>query len=734
MAYNIDNVAKSLGELAALAKQQSVDTKKKPKFFFSDNTKSLMEVSGRIDSLEEELAAIGFRVEVLENLECFNVTHEKRFNIRIYDNNNTYSQFSLDGYMAIVNDFNRSVEDYLCNEIVKITGGKKYNVMVRCDVKKKGDPEFERKEYNTKMIADLIAEALSYMVYFRELQTKSYTTIGWSEYDNYLVFKYDKMYANTSSYLLRGKCEGSFAEDIKPVEEGENREKKEIEWFNTIKNIMNDSALASLILAAGISGLIRQILPFTKETNINMNIVGNRATGKSTICHFLLSIFGDPSKLEASYSDTVNSMEVARAEKPVLPYVMDERMLSVEGESDEKKKRALIIDIFREYEGKVKERLGGSYKKISGNRTTGPVISSSVESMMDILISSSDLGQFRRFIEIVLTEENWIFRNKEMAEKTEAVAYSCYGYGIQMIIKYMLSRGTDIDQLTGYFNYKFESYNKVITEQIKLLEKENNISGLSSSSKRLALILTSYEVLRNSLLYWISTILEVENSNGIDIYNSGYEELRPFEEMIDRDDFIIDKSFDIGFILLENLFGKMEGVAAYQVPINKYWEYIEKYKSAFWIVGKGKTAWEGDNRAEYIGKLEETETEYIIKILGKEYYTHYLILERVEPVKIKEYITLKENQRITGTGEKEAIAVTKFAQLTPNINNRTIEVFLSKNKDITVGYSSKKELFAKRASNSAMTIIRIKKPVNKKASGKKSTNTDKKEEKNNEDK
>ncbi|ODR38508.1 DUF927 domain-containing protein [Eisenbergiella tayi] len=706
-------VATSLKKLAEAVKEEVKDTENKPKFRFYDTRQRLEDILDEETKTNKALNDIGFLVEVLENIECFDVTKEKRFNIRITDSNDTYVEFPLDSYMKIVDSFTDSVEDFICEKINIMTGGRESKLSYE------NDGKIITKRYNTKMIADLIAEELSYLVYFNELQTKTYKAIGWDEYNNFLIFKYDGIYANT--VFLKGKCISDFAEDIVPAEEvgfskGDIKEKdtekenKCITWFTTMQKVMNGSATASLILAAGISGLVREILPYTKETNINMNIVGERASGKSTICHLLLSIFGDPTKLEASFLDTDNSMEIARAEKPVLPYVLDERMLRVEGESTEKKKHSIIISVFQEYEGKVKERLGGSYKSISGNRTTGPVISSSVESMLDILLSGKDLGQFRRFIELELTSEMRIFESKKMAEKAESVAYSCYGYGIRMIIDYMLYMGTSIEQLTDYFKNRFEKYNDIISKQIDEMESAKGMNGLSSSSKRLALIVLSYEVLRNSLLFWISRNLEIANSEGVDLYHSGIEVFKPFNEMIDSDEIIENKIGEISTLLLDNLFNKMESVAAL-VPVKEYWDYIEKNRDAFWDESKQR-AWPGSNRAEYIGKIQETQEEYIIKLLGKRNHIEYLVLERVAPDKIKQYITLKEGKLVAGKG-KEAEATAKFNALTPKVNENSISLFLQKNKDISIEFSGKAELFAKDASNSTYTILKIKKPSTK---------------------
>lgn len=743
---NEDSVVKALSELAEASRKKSGNEKNKPKFRFNNSGRTLVEVIDEVSEVQEELDGIGFQVEVLENIECHNVTKEKRFNIRITDNNNTYVEIPLDSYMQLVNLFDESPEDYIAEKLMLMTGGREYSISAIS-----GDEKTEK--YDTKRIADLIADELSYLVYFNELQTKVYSSIGWDEYEDFVIFKYDRIYANT--VFIQGKCTSDFAEDIKPSEEdgagvkiakmdnGTEKDKaaetaeatqktkdedvtvtgksREVEWFDTMRQVMNDSALASLILAAGISGLIREILPFTKETNINMNICGDRATGKSTICHLLLSIFGDPTKLESSFLDTDNSMEIARAKKPVLPYVLDERMLRVEGESKEKKKQTLIMEVFREYEGKVKERMAGSYKKISGNRTTGPVISSSVESMLDILLSTNDLGQFRRFIEVELTAEKWIFKDKEVAEKAEAVAYSCYGYGVQMIINYMLYCGRDMVVLTEYFRRRFEELNKDVSSIIEKEQKSRGVKGLSSSSQRLTLILLSYEVLRNSLLYWVFTTMEIASSEGFDSYlegDDGHQKLpfKHFEDMRHDDTVIENKGADIGMILLDNLFYKMENVLVHQRPVSYFLDYIEKYREAFYNTNfnKNKT-WDGDNRTQYIGKLGETEDEYIITLMNPQWKTHYLIVDLVEPAKISKYLKLKDYGRTSKDGSnKDAEAVSEFRKLT-DYNEQKLGLFLKNNPYIQIEGGGKEHFGNSGNGNGSCgtTVIKIKKKVQK---------------------
>lgn len=377
-------------------------------------------VCTEIDKLEKKLQKYKYRVKVCEKLECTNVTEESRYYIRISKDNGIYVDIDLLKYEEDIKDFTFNEQDFIENKICRIEGSN---------------------SKTTKNIAKHVTDYLAHVIYFREFYTLIYNKIGWDYYDwdrAGWIFKYDKIYSNVG--LLRGEARDNCAEGLEckkeildliqrvgeesdahlnkiywPTVEWENTEEElsqekktalinerygeEFEWVSFTRKLINTHPYDALILGAGISGLIRQLLPYTKENNININIVGAPASGKSTICHYLLGIFGKPEKLEGSFTDTANSMEQIRIKRPILPYVLDERMLRIEGESEKAKAHTILMDIFREYEGKVKERLGKQYEETAGERTYGPIISSSVKSMMDYVFETDDLGQYRRFME-----------------------------------------------------------------------------------------------------------------------------------------------------------------------------------------------------------------------------------------------------------------------------------------------------------------------------------------------
>ena len=71
-------------------------------------------------------------------------------------------------------------------------------------------------------------------------------------------------------------------------------------WRDKLAKLMNYSTVARIVISAACTGLIRSIMSYNKENNINMNICGKPGSDKSSLTQFALSIFGDPHALEGS--------------------------------------------------------------------------------------------------------------------------------------------------------------------------------------------------------------------------------------------------------------------------------------------------------------------------------------------------------------------------------------------------------------------------------------------------
>lgn len=429
----------------------------------------------------KKIMEFNYLVEIVENLDVLDISEKERYEIRITNTNSkVVCKISFSEFKDNLLDYNFDPDSFILDKIKRIEGAS--------DAKR------------IKEIKDTILEYLSYAIHFKQAFRYEYDTIGWDRYslDNRTrFFKYDTIISSNPS--IQGKISAQYAGDYtRSISSAVDT--KEWDWYKFTLTLMRNHPFDSLIFAVGISGLLRQILVFTKESNLNVNIQGEPASGKSTIGHYVLSFWGNPDGLEGASIDTENAAERIRARRPVMPYVLDERMLRYMNESEKRQQAELMTGVFREYEGREKERLGKQYEDSTGNRIFGPILSSSVDSMLDVLLSyNRDLGQYRRFIELSIGKaEDAVLFNKDEAEKAETMANECFGYGIRYVIEYMLFR---FGQSDDYFQDRFNKLVVRIKKQLADVQRTYDMHGMTSSSMRFALVVLSYQVLREAFIY-----------------------------------------------------------------------------------------------------------------------------------------------------------------------------------------------------------------------------------------
>jgi len=424
-------------------------------------------VKNRITQLTNNLKQYGIKVVFYEDLDIKDTSKGHKYFFRIWDENNNFIEIDTLEYRNVTLDYGHKEIDYIADKLFEMLGLKEYDKMLK--------------------ISKIIVKLISYVYYFEEYQCKIYDDIGWDKYNGEIIFKYDKIYTQSKT-VVRSHSTNSISPELFCGDDS-----LWDEWKEYAIRLMDESVEARIVLASACTGLVRSLLTYNKETNINMNIQGKAGSGKSSLCQFALSIFGNPSALEGSFIDTDNAMEIIRVKRPVIPYILDDRLLKIENTSEKRKTKELLFDVFREYEGKATERLGGAYKDVSGQRTNAPIISSSVESMLDVLLGSgSDLGQYRRFIEIKLDKKN-IFSNDSMVvEKYHELAYQNYGLGVQHIVRYILDLGED--KISDLYEQNFE----YISTKLEEKSKKIGMSGLSASASRFSLIATTYMIMERA--------------------------------------------------------------------------------------------------------------------------------------------------------------------------------------------------------------------------------------------
>lgn len=528
-----------------------------------------------------------FTVEVVEDLDVTDVTNDERYTIRIRNAaSNVEFRYSLNKFRAQLLDYGFEPDIFIIDILRRIDGAK-------------GNAEL-------KELKDRILEYLSYAIHYKELFRYEYSTVGWDRatFDNKTrVFKYaeiiSRMQETEDNYNV---IQGRIKEKYNSLYETSGNSGDSKEWTKFTIDLMNNHTHDSLLFAVGISGLIRQVLTFTKETNLNINIMGQPGSGKSTIGHYILSFFGNPTLLEGASIDTENATEHIRAERPVLPYVLDERMLRFYGDSENKQKAEFLLAVFREYEGKEKERLGKQYENLAGQRVYGPVISSSVDCMLDMLIRvGKDLGQYRRFIEFNIgkAEDETLFNAAE-ALQAEDIANRCYGYGVRYIVNYMLYR---FEQNDNYFINRFNEIKQDMKDRLADAQKVYNVNGLTSSNLRFALIVLSYQVLREALIF---------NSVGEADFD---------ESTISDGNLLFDKTEEIISLLITNIIEKTNRIVTKNVrSLRDY--LINVYTVGAEGVSKDNASWnvkDGDlidisKTSEYI-IVSFVETHHLERIL-----------------------------------------------------------------------------------------------------------------------
>lgn len=662
----------AINSLVSEINDKAEKEKSKPQYRFMQ-TYDAYEAIKEAYRFEKIITEYNFIVDIYEDLECKDVSKSTKYTIKISNTSGVYVEIDLLYYEEKIKDFEFDATEYIANNLAKITGS--VNKQVR-------------------ELAPIVAEYIACLMYTKRLYKLKYNKMGWDYYINdenngSWIFKYDQIYSDNKALFnlkdekyatdllnLKGHLPKSMADGLGVVEK--DNLKKELDWVEHTIKIMNNHVFDCLILGAGISGLVRQLLPYTKETNININIVGKPASGKSTICHYLLSIFGNPERIEGSFIDTDNSIEETRAKRPVLPYVLDDRMLKIETESEKNKQKVILMDIFREYEGKVKERYGKQYEETSGDRIYGPIISSSVKRMMDYAKESVDIGQYRRFIEFEI-EDNALFKNAAEATATESIAYKNYGYGIRIIINYMM--GILNDTLTDDTNNKISSEATKFIERFGTLKEEverrlneeekninnNKVRGMASSASRFALIIISYKILREALLlYNYEFIMSNIKKDAIDnteefIKMFAVEDKKlTFLEFVKNSNIIKDYSDEILDILINNLVNKMLGIKRTpEEQVNKIYDYILQHTEQFKRQSDIEHEKEEFNKmynskGKYLGAYNIVEdTNEMILYTPKDFYIEqFLFMDTIpEPEIITEYVEYIFDNDMTGASK-----------------------------------------------------------------------------------
>ena len=490
-------------------------------------------------------------------IEILDVDSSDRFfiEIRYTSLDNIYRRIKLADYRKMLSKSEAEITDYFRDILEYLLGGvvtfkvdyETYNERLKEIIK-----EYENKKGYEKDIEEILKSnkndkkdtliiltriCVAYAIKARDKYKYEYDTLGWRNFNNQKVFVYaDKIYKTDDKEPK--------LEELPAICVNDNRlsisvSDISLDYVNMIYDLMHyHTKYPAIIISAALSGVVRQLLELGNEAGININICGTSGCGKTTMENIALSIFGDCNNLLNNFLATDNAINIGRVNKGFMPYIMDEQALRLNNMSENKKKQEALIQIFRVYNNTIKDTLRTS--KYKGKISYGAYISSSVESIFDT-IDETDLGQFRRLIELKVSDDD-LFPDKDTVEKYEEIIETNKGMFLKEFVALILCKIANNENIIKdrynmirqsiniYYNEYFENLDKlkinsnatdikeaVLEDVRKRLEKDNivitdreaalktieklirNLKQVVKLDKKIALILLTEELINETL-------------------------------------------------------------------------------------------------------------------------------------------------------------------------------------------------------------------------------------------
>jgi hypothetical protein len=256
-----------------------------------------------------------------------------------------------------------------------------------------------------------------------------------------------------------------------------------------VKKLIIGSPRLELALVLGVCGLIIQELN-ESDTNIVFCYYGPSSTGKTQATKIPLTLFGDPNQLFMTFNSTENRMETQLAEYRILPAIMDDKLIGINGESEKRRSFTVINHIFRYAAGHVR---GRSLDKQSFTKYFCPIVISSEESIIDMLNSGKPKGQYFRILEVPC-ERGELTKNKEHSKQLEKFIRNNYGFAGDKFAEWLLSEQMYGDKLKDKY---FEWHRKI----------DNDLGDTEYSSRmanRIAVILLAGDLLNKCFDFGIN--------------------------------------------------------------------------------------------------------------------------------------------------------------------------------------------------------------------------------------
>lgn len=446
-------------------------------------------------------------------VEILDVDSSDRFfiEIRYTSLDNIYRRIKLADYRKMLSKSEAEITDYFRDILEYLLGGvvtfnvdyETYNERLKEIIKK-----YENKDGYEKDIEEILKGnkadkkdtliilariCIAYAIKARGKYKYEYDTLGWRNFNNQKVFVYaDRIYESYEKNgiiklnLLPAICVNDNKQSISIIDINE-KNNGHVDYVNMLYDLMYyHTRYPAIIISAALSGVVRQLLELGNEAGININICGTSGCGKTTIENIALSIFGDYNTLLNNFLATDNAINIGRVNKGFMPYVMDEQALKLNNMSENKKRQEALIQIFRVYNNTIKDTLRTN--KYKGKISYGAYISSSVESIFDT-IDETDLGQFRRLIELKVSDDD-LFPDKETVEKYEEIIETNKGLFLQeFVVSIICKIKTDKNSIKHRYNEIRQAiniyYNKYLDNLEKIKESNNTTDTNEAIFKKL---------------------------------------------------------------------------------------------------------------------------------------------------------------------------------------------------------------------------------------------------------
>ncbi len=278
--------------------------------------------------------------------------------------------------------------------------------------------------------------------------------IGWSTYKGNTVFQLFNIHS------ISGEKKSEYIGNLQIAKKG-NR----AGYTEGLKQLVVGKPKLEIALVVGVYGVLLQALKLP-DCNLIINFFGvrtgntiknNTGIGKSTAAKLCLMLYGNAHDLFRTHNDTDNKSEAGLAERTVIPYVFDDKLVSYIGTSQRRQISDLVKFVFRFTTGKVRGRLNDDKCK-SFEEIYAPTIITAESSIAEKMIGVYENGQFSRIIEISCRKGE-LTDSKEHCEQLEEFISSHAGVGGEAFVEFLFRENLLDEALKEKYKYWIKKLN-----------------------------------------------------------------------------------------------------------------------------------------------------------------------------------------------------------------------------------------------------------------------------------